>query len=67
MLAMTYICFFQQLSIWIGTIGSLAVAYRVSRGRQGTLKDSLGQFVPHGIVTLGLALVLLRAVKDFFY
>jgi transcriptional regulator with AAA-type ATPase domain len=59
--------FFQQLLIWIGTIGSLAVAYRVSRGREGTFKGSLKEFLPHGIVTLGLALLLLRAIKIFFY
>ncbi|MBI5250924.1 MAG: sigma 54-interacting transcriptional regulator [Desulfomonile tiedjei] len=59
--------FFQETLIWIGVVGTLVVGYRLSRGRQTNLRDSLGEFLPHAIVALGFGVSLLRAIKDFFY
>jgi CRP-like cAMP-binding protein/polyferredoxin len=59
--------FFQETIIWVGIVGTLAVGYRLSRGRQANLADSLREFLPHGVVALGFGILLLRAIKDFFY
>lgn len=59
--------FFQETLIWVGIVGTLVVGYRLSRGRQANLADSLREFLPHGVVALGFGMLLLRAMKDFFY
>lgn len=59
--------FFQEAIVWTGVVGTLAIAYRLSRGRQANLMDSLGEFLPHGVVAVGFGMVILRAMKDFFY
>ena len=59
--------FFQETLIWMGIVGTLVVGYHLSRGRQANLKDSLREFLPHGVVAFGLGIILIEAMKGFFY
>jgi DNA-binding NtrC family response regulator len=59
--------FFQESIIWIGIMGSLVVQYRISRGRHANLRESLREFLPHGIVAFGLGIILITAIRGFFY
>ncbi|MBI5569777.1 MAG: sigma 54-interacting transcriptional regulator [Desulfomonile tiedjei] len=58
--------FLQRLLIVIGVLGTLVVSWKLSRGSQISLAESLREYVPHGIVALGFAVLLFRVLADFF-
>jgi DNA-binding NtrC family response regulator/polyferredoxin len=58
---------FQHALIWIGLAGSLVIAYRLSRGKYDSLVSATREFLPHWIVAICFAIVLLRSVDAFFY
>jgi transcriptional regulator with AAA-type ATPase domain/polyferredoxin len=60
--------FIQRLFVWIGLTGSIVMAYRLSRGKHDTSsRSSIREFLPHAIVAVCFALVLLLAIKLHFY
>ena len=61
----THIC--QHILIWLGLAGSLVIELRLSRGKHENLIDVLGEFLPHGVVTILFSLVLVYVVDVFFY
>ncbi len=59
--------FMQRSFVWIGLVGSIVMAYRLSRGRQNTFSKMVSEFLPHAAVAVCLALLLLRAIRLYFY
>lgn len=58
---------FQQILLFIGTLGTLAVAYRLSTGRNQDKKKAIAEFLPHALTSIVFAYILFRSIKDFFY
>ncbi len=59
--------FFQETLVIFGLVGSLAIAFRLSRGKHSSFVLSLEEFAPHGAVTILFAATLLRAITDYFH
>ena len=57
----------QNILIWFGLAGSLVIAYRLSRGKHDHVLPALGEFLPHGVVTICFGVAVLRAISAFFY
>ncbi len=57
----------QNILIWLGLAGSLVIGYRLSRGKHDRFLPALGEFLPHGVVTICFGVVVLRAISAFFY
>ncbi len=57
----------QQLLLWLGIIGSLVLMFRLSRGKNTSMKDSLLEFLPHAVAATAFFVVLMYTIKGFFY
>lgn len=56
----------QQSLILLGVIGSLVIAFRLSRGRHTSLRSSFIEYVPHGMATIIFFAALSYAIREFF-
>ncbi len=57
----------QQFLLILGLIGSLVLAFRLSRGKHGDFRKSFLEFLPHGMVICFLFAGLMTTIKDYFY
>ncbi|MDQ7781632.1 MAG: sigma 54-interacting transcriptional regulator [Desulfomonilaceae bacterium] len=57
----------QNLLVWLGLSGTLVIGYRLSRGKQNRVVPALREFLPHGVVAVCFAVVVIHAVGQFFY
>lgn len=57
----------QTTIVWVGLFGTLAIGFRLSRGRHTDGFKAAHEFLPHATIAVFFALALLKAVHHFFY
>ncbi len=57
----------QQMLLILGLIGSLVLTFRLSKGGFSTYRDSLFEFIPHGVVACLFFSVAAFSIHSFFY
>jgi transcriptional regulator with AAA-type ATPase domain/polyferredoxin len=57
----------QRLLIWTGLAWSLMIMYRLGRGSHERLSSTLEGLLPHAMLAIVIALLLLNAFEAFFY
>ncbi|MFH0959925.1 MAG: cyclic nucleotide-binding domain-containing protein [Pseudomonadota bacterium] len=59
--------FVQQAFVLIGSLGTIVIQYRLSRGKNSRPSEHLGEFFPHVAAAVILTATLLYAIRLFFY
>jgi len=58
--------FLQKTLVWVGLTGTVVIGYRLSRGKHDAAVKSLAESLPHAVVAIGFALLLIKTIGDFF-
>lgn len=63
----SWMLFFQKALVFIGCVGSVVVAYQLSKGKHRALGDVLWEFIPHALVACCFAVTLVWVIRNAFY